>query len=884
MLYHMTFGDQENHHNKRVAILTPAKDFGRDKLEGYYVRPLEKGGVDHRDVIAFNLYHQKGKISAAKGREYLESVYKMIQAVGATTIICTDASYFKLMTKVARPTSTIGYPEKTPLEGVNAFYLPNLGAVFHNPDIANKIELGLDAVVAHLKGEMTAMEQINLEQYVEIAHKPSDVMFKLSKLMEKPYLSIDIETFSLRVGEAGIGTIAFGHGLEYALAFAVDLRPEQDAEFVRRLLKDFLWDFMSKGKRIRMHNATFDAKMLIWELFMKDVDDIGGLRKGLDMFFSVLDDTKMLAYLATNNTSKSELSLKAQAFEFAGNYAHEDIDDITKIPLPELLVYNGVDALATNYVFDKYRDQVLHEQEWVYRELFLPSLKVITMMELTGMPLNLARVLEVDAKLQAIKDEALKNILDRNMIQDFTWKLREDQAEKANAKLKKLRKTKDDFLHFEFNPNSDVQLSKLLYDYLQFPILKTTKNNNPSVSADALEGMLLALPDEDSPDYDAEKTQLLKAIMDLHEVSTILSTFIPAFKEKSLQKKGWTYLLGNFNLGGTVSGRLSSSKPNLQNIPSTGTKYAKIIKECFQAPKGWLFVGADYFSLEDRISALQTKDPNKLAVYTDGYDGHCMRAYAYFKSEMGDITEEIRLNPDKEVEIVNTISDRYKKLRQKSKGPTFALTYMGTWKTLVETFGMSPDEAKAIAENYHELYKVSDQWVHDQLSEAQKTGYVELAFGLRLRTPMLPKVILPDDIMKDYATLPYEAFSEIKTAANALGQSYGLLNSYASNMFMERVWASEYANDILPVAHIHDSQYYMIRNTIGCLKWVNDNLVECMEWCELPAIKHDEVGLGSELEVYWPTWADPIPIPNRISLTDLRKHLDEYQRKAKETV
>ena len=79
---------------------------------------------------------------------------------------------------------------------------------------------------------------------------------------------------------------------------------------------------------------------------------------------------------------------------------------------------------------------------------------------------------------------------------------------------------------------------------------------------------------------------------------------------------------------------------------------------------------------------------------------------------------------------------------------------------------------------------------------------------------------------------------------------------------MQLVWDSESASQILPLAPIHDSQYYMIRNTYGCLKFVNDHLVEAMEWCELPAIKHPEVGLGSSLEIFWPTWADPIELPN----------------------
>ena len=69
----------------------------------------------------------------------------------------------------------------------------------------------------------------------------------------------------------------------------------------------------------------------------------------------------------------------------------------------------------------------------------------------------------------------------------------------------------------------------------------------------------------------------------------------------------------------------------------SNSKYGKLIKSCVQAPDGWLFVGLDFASLEDRISALTTKDKNKLKVYLENYDGHALRAYAYFGEEMPDI-------------------------------------------------------------------------------------------------------------------------------------------------------------------------------------------------------------------------------------------------------
>ena len=71
----------------------------------------------------------------------------------------------------------------------------------------------------------------------------------------------------------------------------------------------------------------------------------------------------------------------------------------------------------------------------------------------------------------------------------------------------------------------------------------------------------------------------------------------------------------------------------MQNLPS-GSKLSKLIKQCFKAPQGELFVGADFMNLEDRINALLTKDKNKIRVYTDGFDSHSLRAYNYWKDQI----------------------------------------------------------------------------------------------------------------------------------------------------------------------------------------------------------------------------------------------------------
>jgi DNA polymerase-1 len=361
-----------------------------------------------------------------------------------------------------------------------------------------------------------------------------------------------------------------------------------------------------------------------------------------------------------------------------------------------------------------------------------------------------------------------------------------------------------------------------------------------------------------------QQAKVLKALIELTKVGKILDSFIPAFKNKTIDKKdGRTYLHGSFNLGGTVSGRLSSSKPNIQQIPSTGSIYAKPIKKCFQASEGWILVGADSTSLEDRISALTTKDKNKLAVYLRGFDGHCLRSAYYFKDQMPDIDID-------DVESVNSIASKYKHLRQDSKAPTFLLTYGGTYIGLMKNCGFSEEKAKAIEDAYHELYKESDEWVQGHLKNATKCGYVTGAFGLRVRTPILSQVIYNN-------RMPYEAAAEGRTAGNALGQSFCLLNNRAQNEFLSRVYNSPYRYLIHPVAAVHDANYFLVKAIPEVIKFVNDNLIECMEWNDDPAIYHPEVGLGGELEIFYPSWANSIPVPNKSTLEDIVNILDSNQ-------
>ena len=212
-----------------------------------------------------------------------------------------------------------------------------------------------------------------------------------------------------------------------------------------------------------------------------------------------------------------------------------------------------------------------------------------------------------------------------------------------------------------------------------------------------------------------------------------------------------------------------------------------------------------------------------------------------------------------DVARINSIDGLYKNERQLSKAPTFALTYQGTWKTLVKNCGFTVTMAKQVEGRYQELYVVSIQWVQDKLNQAAKVGYVTGAFGLRVRTPLLHQVI------RGNRRTPYEAEAEGRTAGNALGQSWCLLNSRACSEFMAKVRTSRHRLTIRPCAQIHDAQYYLIQDDLDPLMFTNEHLVKAVNWNDHPDIYQPEVGLGGELSIFYPDWSNEIAVPNDIT-------------------
>ena len=922
-----------------IAVLLKTNALTQYGLEHYYVHPLESLGIPKDSCIGLSLeYFNKKKPTAKEIKEYLiEDLLPTCKELGVKVLYCTDGNYMKVLTKKTKVEPLYGYVVPCALEGftdMQVVYSANHMALFVNDTLQAKIDLANETTANYLEGSYQEIGTniIKYEEYIPCQVKL--VKEALERLHQYDSLTCDTETFSLRHSKAGLGTIGFAWSKHEGLCIDVEhlartsctgIRSTQMA--VRALLREFFETY--KGKLI-FHNASYDIKILIYYLWMKDLLDTDGLLKGLAVLTRNFEDTKIIAYLATNSCSGNKLSLKDLAHEFAGNYAQSEINDITKIKNQDLMKYNLVDCLATWFVYEKYTPIMIQdEQEEVYA-FFKKALINIIQMELTGMPIDMERTIEVDNQLKDIVDGYWDVLNNSPLLADFISKRKQAILIEKNAAYKKKVITIDE-VKYEFNPNSNQELIRLIHEYLEYPVYALTDTKQPAVGGKEVKGHMKRSTDE-------EAKRVLEAILKIQEGDKIRNTFISKFLDADKGPDGWNYLFGSFNLGGTKSGRLSSSNPNMQNLPS-GSTYGKLVKSCFRAPPGvvtlhfenlkgkeisetnldilfkirslaigkeikannrkrfdelyaqledkeffkthhifdidvgWLFYGIDYASLEDRINTLLTKDPNKLKVYTDGFDGHSYRAVSYWPDKFTHVDIS---NPDSVNSITDT--DEGDKLRGKSKAPTFALTYAGTWNTLVTSCRFTEEEAKEIERRYHELYTVSDAWVRTKIDEATMKGYVTLAFGLRLRTPILRKTIL------GAKCTPHQAAAESRTAGNAVsGQSYGLLNSRAGSEFQERVINSEFREDIKPSAHIHDAQYGMVRNTPEAVKWLNDNIVECVEWQDLPEIAHDEVKLTGDLGIFYPAWHNEITLPHNVSEKELmevcKQGVEKYNSK-----
>ena len=524
---HIIYKDQDSY---ETAILIKETYLDKSRIKQYYLNK-----IDPDNVIAFGLTHPN-KMTITYARSQLNKLLPALVKLGVKTIYVPDAMYFKALTKQAKADIHIGYVLPCAIknyEHINVILGINYKQLTYNPNLADKLDLSIDTLVKHLEGNLNQLGQGIIHS--AIYNKPEI----LSNYLNTEKLAIDIETTGLGLGNK-ILSIAFAVDKHNGIAFK-DPKPSQ----IKRFFEEY------SGLKI-FHNATFDVKHIILNYFMKDANDILGMLHGLKTMCRNLHDTKIIAYLATNNTQGNELGLKALCHEYTGNYGL-DVKSLTEAT-DEVLEYNLKDTLGTHYVYEKYYPIMLQDNQLdIYTNLMMPSIKTIIQMELTGMPVDMDQVSKIRKQLEDLQNTYLDSIHNNIYIKQAEQELKLLKLTDMNSKLKVKQHTIDILKDFVFNPGSGKHLQHLLYDTLQLPVVDYTNTKQPAVGTTTIEKLIHHTDHE-------EVKQLLTAFIGLNKASKILSTFIPAL-EGALPRDNWYYLHGSFNLGGTLSGRLSSSNP-----------------------------------------------------------------------------------------------------------------------------------------------------------------------------------------------------------------------------------------------------------------------------------------------------------------------------------
>lgn len=472
-------------------------------------------------------------------------------------ILCCNADYFKILTKKRKAEAYLGYA--LPLEFVslvpplNVFYGPSVGSFFYD---ATKAQERLNKAVTALYKHATSIYTepgSNVQNRVEIIQE-----YQLPELIDniigdKKDFTFDLETYSLKHYNSGLGSIAIALDINKAYSLYVG---NENHIYDTKLAKELKRLFTNKKSRCIAHNFSFDAYILVYQLFMKDVLDQRGLLYGLKTLTKNWDCTQIITYLATNTCSGNDLSLKTQAQEFAGNYALDDIKDIRKIDKKDLLIYNGVDALSTWFTYDeKYPILLKDNQKDIYENIFKPSMKEVLQMQLTGIPVDYSKVSGVEQKITNDLNSANKLILNNPYINKANRLLAKEWVSKRNKELKVKKVGISDYKE-QFNISSPKQLRVLLYDSMGLIESKTTASGEFSTDKNTLEHLI-------NKEQDIEKKELLKQISQVKLATKILTTYIPIFRDAYEAPNGWHYVYGSFKLGGTVSGRMCVSEDTL---------------------------------------------------------------------------------------------------------------------------------------------------------------------------------------------------------------------------------------------------------------------------------------------------------------------------------
>jgi DNA polymerase-1 len=249
-----------------------------------------------------------------------------------------------------------------------------------------------------------------------------------------------------------------------------------------------------------------------------------------------------------------------------------------------------------------------------------------------------------------------------------------------------------------FNLGSPKQIQDILYDQLKLPVLKKTPKGQPSTAESVLQELAIDYP-------------LPKLILEYRSLSKLKSTYTDKLPQQVDDKTGRIHT--SYHQAVAATGRLSSSNPNLQNIPVRSEEGRKI-RQAFIAPKGYKIVAADYSQIELRIMAHLSADAGLLKAFSAGEDVHRATASEVFGVALDQVTTD---------------------LRRSAKAINFGLIYGMSSFGLAQQLGLSRSQAQSYIDLYFTRYPGVKNYMDGIRDQAREQGYVETLFGRRLYLP-----------------------------------------------------------------------------------------------------------------------------------------------------
>jgi DNA polymerase I len=244
-----------------------------------------------------------------------------------------------------------------------------------------------------------------------------------------------------------------------------------------------------------------------------------------------------------------------------------------------------------------------------------------------------------------------------------------------------------------FNINSPQQLAKVLYDDLKLPApVKYGKGKSTSTAADILEAL-------------AAEHEIARLVLEYRQLAKLKGTYVDALPALLDANSGRLHT--TFNQTGAATGRLSSSNPNLQNIPIR-TELGREIRAAFVPRDGWVLLVADYSQIELRLLAHMSKDPLLVSAFRNGEDIHTRTAAEVFGTPPLMVTSEMRRN---------------------AKAVNFGIVYGQTPWGLAAQLGIDRKEAEVYIRNYFERYSGVKKFIDRTIEEVRKTGVAKTLLG-----------------------------------------------------------------------------------------------------------------------------------------------------------